>query len=132
MRSQCNAEMGLDMLLLMDTQVVDTFVAKYKAWQIVKDVASMSTLSKIEVPKLTKKNWKDFHSALIETFGKQRGVSSVPLSYVIQANGVNDYKLAYESTEKQLIACLSCLLYPCGTLQRFGDRVYHGSVCQYA
>ena len=100
MRSQCNAEMGLNMLLLMDTQVVDTFVSKHKAWQIAKDAASTSSLSKIEVPKLTKKNWKEFHRALIETFGRQRGVSSVPLSYVIRTNDVNDYEAAYESTEK--------------------------------
>ena len=37
MRSQCNAKMGLDMLLPMNTQVVDTFVAKHKAWQINKE-----------------------------------------------------------------------------------------------
>ena len=94
------------MLLLMDTQVVDTFVEKHKAQQIVKDAAATSSLFKIKVPKLTKKNWKDFHCALIETFGRWRGVSSVPFSYVIQANEVNDYKLAYKSTEMQLIACL--------------------------
>ena len=33
-------------------------------------------------------------------------MSLVPLSYVIRANGVNDYESGYESTEKQLIACL--------------------------
>ena len=39
-------------------------------------------------------------------FGRQRGVSSVPLSYVICANNANDYELAYKSMENQLIACL--------------------------
>ena len=102
MRSQCNAEMGLNMLVMMNTQVVNTFVAKHKAWQIAKDAAATSSLSKIEVPKLTKKNCKEFHCALIETFGRQRGVSLVPLSYVIRANEVNDYELAYKSTKKQL------------------------------
>ena len=82
-RSECNAEMGLEMLLLMDTQVVDTFVAQHKAWHIAKDVTSTSSLSKIEVPKLTRKNWKDFHCAIIEIFGRQRGVLLVPLSYII-------------------------------------------------
>ena len=105
-RSQCNAEMGLNMLLLMDTQVVDTFVAKHKAWQIAKEAVATSSLSKIKVPKLMKKHWKEFHCALIKTFGRQRGILSVPLSYVIWENHVNDYETVYESMENQLIACL--------------------------
>ena len=106
MRNECNAEMGLNMLMLLDIQVVNTFVAKHKAWKTAKDAASTSSLPSIEVPKLTKKNWKEFRRALIETFGRQRGVNSVPLSYVIRANGANDYENAYESTEKQLVAYL--------------------------
>ena len=106
MRNECNSEMGLNMLMHLDIQVVNTFVAKHKAWKIAKDAASTSSVPAIEVPKLTKKNLKEFRRALLETLGRQRGVNLVPLSYVIRANAVNDYEDAYESTEKQLVACL--------------------------
>ena len=106
MRNECNLEIGLNMLMLLDIQVVNTFIAKPKAWKIAKDAASTSLLPAIEVPKLMKKKWKEFRRALLKTFGRQRGVNSVLLTYVIHANVVNDYEDAYESTEKQLVACL--------------------------
>ena len=106
MRDECNTEMGFNMLMLLNIQVVNTFVAKHKAWKIAKDAASAFSLPSIEVPKLTKKNWKEFCCALMESFGRQRGVNSVPLPYAIYANTVNDYEEAYESTKKQLVACL--------------------------
>ena len=77
MRDECNKEMGLNVLMLLNVQVVNTFVAKHKAWKIAKDATSTSSLPAIEVPKLTKKNWKEFRRALLETFGRQRDVNSV-------------------------------------------------------
>ena len=73
MRSHCNAKMGLNMLLLMDTQVVDTFVTKHKAWQIAKEVVSTSSLPKIEVPKLTKKKKRKTQRF---TQGRQKALKS--------------------------------------------------------
>ena len=70
MREECNTEMGLNMLMLLDIQVVNTFVTKHEAWKIAKDAASTSSLPVIEVPKLTKKNWKEFCHSLMETFGR--------------------------------------------------------------
>ena len=52
--------MGLDMLLLLDLQVLDQLVAKHKAWKITKSAMSNATLPTIEVPTLTKKNWREF------------------------------------------------------------------------
>ena len=60
MRGDCDAEMGLDMLLLLNLQVVDQLVAKHKAWKIAKSAISNATLPTIEVPTLTKKNWREF------------------------------------------------------------------------
>ena len=105
-RNECNMEMILSMLMMLTVPVVNTFVAKHKAWQIAKDAASTSSLPSIKVPKLTKKNQKEFRHSLMETFGRQRGVNSIPLSSVICENKVNDYELPYKSTEKQLVACL--------------------------
>ena len=59
------------------------------------------------MPKLTKKNWKDFYRALVETLGRQKGISSVPLLYIVCETAVGNYELPYVSTEKQLTACLA-------------------------
>ena len=42
---------------------------------------------------------------MVETYGRQRGVNAVPLLYVIRANNGNK-EARFESTEKQLVACL--------------------------
>ena len=106
MREACGAEMGLAMLILMDTVVMDQLVEKHRAWSIAKEAASSSSLKSIEVPKLTKKNWKEFSSAVNEALGRQQGVNSVPLLYVTREVAAGDYEIAYLSTERQLMACL--------------------------
>ena len=107
MRNECAAEMGLKMLILMDTVVADQFVAKHRAWKIAKEASQRASLPAINVPKLTKKNSKEFYRALVETLGRQKGVSSVPLLYVVRETAVGNYELPYVSTEKQLTACLA-------------------------
>ena len=71
MREGCDAEMGLDMLILLDLQVLDQLVAKHKAWKITKSAISNATSPIIRVPTLTKKNWRDFYKAIVETYGHQ-------------------------------------------------------------
>ena len=100
MREDCNAEMGLKMLMLLDIPVMDQLVAKHKAWKIAKSAISNATLPTIDVSTLTKKNWRDFYKAMVETY-----VDAVPLLYVIRANNGN-YEAQFESTKKQLVACL--------------------------
>ena len=56
MRAECDTEMGLNMLILMDTDAAHDFVAKHKEWKTAKEAAQSATLPTIEVPKLTKKN----------------------------------------------------------------------------
>ena len=97
--------MGLKMLMLMDIPVVDQLVAKHKAWTIVKSAIFNATLPTIDVPTLTKKNWRDFHKAMIKTYGCQRGINALLLLYVIRASN-GDYKSPFESTGKQLVPCL--------------------------
>ena len=43
---------------------------------------------------------------MIETYGHQRGLNAVPLLYVIRSEEISNYKANYDSTEKQLVACL--------------------------
>ena len=45
--------------------------------------------------------------AMVETLGRQKGVSLVPLLYVVHEDAIGDYELLYQSTEKQLMACLA-------------------------
>ena len=107
MRDECAAEMGLDMLILMDAVVADQFVAKHRAWKIAKEASQGASLPTIDVPKLTKKKWKDFYRALVKTLGRQKDSSSVPLLYVVREDVIGNYKIPYLSTEKQLTACLA-------------------------
>ena len=44
---------------------------------------------------------------MVKTLGRQKGVSSVPLLYVVCKDAVGNYELQYQSTEKQLTACLA-------------------------
>ena len=106
MREECDAEMGLNMLILMDTIVANSFVAKHKSWKTAKEVAQNASLPAIDVPKLTKKNWKDFYRNLVETLGRQKGVSSGPLLYVVCQEDNGDYKAQNQSNERQLMVCL--------------------------
>ena len=55
MREDCDAETGLNMLMVFDIWAVNKLVAKHKAWKPAKDEISNATLPAIEVPKLTKK-----------------------------------------------------------------------------
>ena len=43
------------MLILMNMDVADQFVAKHRAWKIAKEASQGATLPMIDVPKLTKK-----------------------------------------------------------------------------
>ena len=99
--------MGLNILILMDTVMADQFVAKHRAWKIAKEASQGASLPTIDVPKLTKKNWKKNYRAMVKTLGRQKGISSVPLLYVVHEDAIGDYKLPYLSTEKQLTACLA-------------------------
>ena len=79
--------MGLASLLQLNTLMVDLLADKHWAWKLAKKAAKSAALSDIEVPKLTKKNWKDFSKALSEAFGRQEGgINSVPLSYIFRDN----------------------------------------------
>ena len=91
MREDCDAEMGLDMLLDLDLQVVNGLVAKHKAWKIAKSAITNATLPAIEVPTPTKKNWRDFYKVIVETFGCQHCVNAVPLLYVIRSEEIGNY-----------------------------------------
>ena len=100
MREDCNAEMGLNMLLLLDIPAVNKLVATHKALKIVKSAISNAILPAFEVTMLTKKNWRDFCRSMVETYSRQCRVNAVLLLYVIREEDIGDYKARYASTEK--------------------------------
>lgn len=106
MRKACNAEMTLADLLQLGTADVDSLLLKHRTWEETKNAASSLSLPDITVPKLTKLNWKEFHQAFKELLSRQRGVNSIPLTYVIREHDRGNYSSDYESTEKQLINCI--------------------------
>ena len=106
MRDKCGAEMMLAELITLTTNEANDMVTKHRTWKEAQIAAKALKLPEITVPSLTKLNWKDFNRALNEVLARQRGMNNVPITYVTRENANNLYDIVYDSTEKQLIACL--------------------------
>ena len=107
MRSECDAQMVVNELAIMDTNDVDTLGEKHRTWHETKKRASSISLPDIDVPKLVKNNWKTFNQTFIETMSRVRGMNTIPISYVVRSTQVGDYNGAYESTEEQFLNCIN-------------------------
>jgi hypothetical protein len=107
MRDKCNAAYTLADLIQLNAADMARLGAKHRTWEEAKKAAKSMSLPDITVPALTKLNWKEFNRAFLEVLTRQRGMNDVPFTYVIREMVINDYNAAFESTEKQLIACLN-------------------------
>ena len=102
MRLTCGADIDIDYLQQLTTEMVDGFVRKHNAWKEYKSAASNMTLPSVTIPTLTKSNWKIFSQSIKELLTRQRGTYYIPLVYTIRNEAVGDYDAEYASTEDQL------------------------------
>jgi hypothetical protein len=106
MRLQCGAEMTDDYINNLTTINIDEFVRKHNQWKEFKSAANNMALPNIDIPKLTKANWKDFSQSIKELFMRQRGTQHIPIIYVTRTRTLGVYDTPYQSTEDQLSSCL--------------------------
>ena len=106
MRNACGATMTLAEIIGLTPANVNDYVEKHRVWKEASKAAKSMSLPDITVPALTKLNWQQFNRAFLEVLSRQRGMNDVPFTYVVRERSVNPYDGVYESTEKQLIACL--------------------------
>ena len=66
MRDRCDAEMVQETINALTTVEVDTLAKKHMQWNESKNSSSNDQLPNVDVPKLTKNNWKDFRTAIHE------------------------------------------------------------------
>lgn len=108
MRKNCGAEMIQITIDSLDGPAVDALATKHAEWGESKKASSKDNLPDVEVPKLSKSNWKDFRSHIFELLSRNRGVNNISLTYVIRADPEGDYdEEMHESTEALLVACMA-------------------------
>ena len=108
MRDRCDAEMVQETIDALTTVEVDTLAKKHMQWNESKKSASNDQLPDVDVPKLTKSNWKDFRTAIHELLSRKNGVNEISLSYITREDPEGDYdEELHDSTETLLISCMA-------------------------
>lgn len=128
MRDECISQYEAVILATLTAADLDHLVMKHTEWEeVIKANASM-TLPDVDIPKLTKDNWKRWSTTIKELFSQTYGKNYLPLLYIIRDEEVGDYDEVYNSTEEQLLSCISLN----GTKARGDRQTVYSLLTQYA